>query len=94
MMNKLAIVLLLLLCFGIVCNHALPSVHAAETLDASPKVYYKYLIIVPDDESWVNALQPFIEWKTREGLCYYEDFPANCLPVKLTNLTEISNIYG
>jgi len=87
-------VLLLVLCFGMVSNYALPSVHAAETLDASPKAYYKYLIIVPDDENWINALQPFIDWKTREGLLYYEDFPANCLPVKLTNLTEISSIYG
>ena len=77
-----------------VCNSALPSVHAVETFDASPRVYYKYLVIVPDDESWVNVLQTFIDWKTREGLLYYEDFPVNCLPVKLTNLTEISNIYG
>lgn len=60
----------------------------------SETFYYKYLIIVPDNESWFSTLQPFVEWKTREGLQYFSGFPANCIPVKVTNLTEISNSYG
>jgi hypothetical protein len=36
------------------------------------KTYYKYLIIVPDNAAWISALQPYIDWKTREGLQYYQ----------------------
>lgn len=94
-MRKFAFIILFSLCVGTFSIEFLPSIHAQETAKAnSETAYYKYLIIVPDNESWINALQPFIQWKTREGLQYATDFPANCLPIKLTNLTEISSLYG
>ncbi len=69
--------------------------YVTEASASSPETfYYKCLVLVPDNESWLSALQPFVEWKTREGLQYFSDFPANCVPVKVTNLTEISNSYG
>jgi len=94
-MRKYALVILFSIFIGSLSNGLLHSVHAQEiTIADSEKMYYKYLIIVPDNESWINTLQPFIEWKTREGLHYFSDLPANCLPTKLTNLTEISTQYG
>jgi len=94
-MRKLAILLLiLLLCGGTACSRIPPLVHAQEAEASSSGPYYKYIIIVPDDESWIGALQPFVEWKTREGLQYSGGYPVNCQPVKVANLTEVSSAYG
>ena len=57
-------------------------------------LYYKFLIIVPDNKEWIDALKPFLEWKIREGGYYSADLPSNCLPVKVVNLTEIEAKYG
>ena len=56
--------------------------------------YYKFLIIVPDNKEWIDALKQFIEWKIREGGYYSSDLPSDCLPVKVVNLTEIEAKYG
>jgi hypothetical protein len=93
-MKKIALLILLSLCMGTIFNRVLPPVYADEIQSATSAPFYKYLIIIPDNESWMKTLQPFVDWKTREGLHYFSDFPANCLPVKVTNLTEITNLYG
>ncbi len=93
-MRKLAILLIMLLCGGTACSRIPPITRAQGAEASSSGPYYKYLIVVPDDESWIGALHPFVEWKTREGLQYSSGYPVNCQAVKVANLTEISRTYG
>jgi len=93
-MQKTTPVLMFIITLGSLQLLAMPMTNAKVTTASSPKTFYKYLIIAPNNASWINALKPFTSWKTREGLQFYGDYPANCVPVKLTNLTEISDAYG
>lgn len=55
-MRKLAILLLMLLCGGTACSRIPPIARAQGAEASSSGPYYKYLIVVPDDESWIGAL--------------------------------------
>lgn len=70
------------------------NVFSTRKFSGEDKVFYKLLLIVPDDPEWMEALKPFLEWKIREGGYYSSDLPSNCLPVKVVNLTEIEAVYG
>ena len=93
-MRKTAFVILVLLFSASLNTATAPLARARETSASGTGTFYKYLIIVPDNQSWIDTLQPLIEWKTREGLHYFSDLPEDCLPIKLVNLTEISSAYG
>lgn len=94
-MKRIAALVLLVLSLVGLFGNASRFAHAGQmAADGSETEYCKYLVIVPDDESWVSALKPFVEWKTREGLYCEDGLPASCVPIKLTNLTGIASIYG
>ncbi|MCJ7470958.1 hypothetical protein MUO74_10810, partial [Candidatus Bathyarchaeota archaeon] len=81
--------IILLFCLGTVSAGILPSMAKHQTSADTSTQFFKYLIIIPDNEDWLNTITPLIDWKTREGLHIDSEFPADCLPVKVTNLTEI-----
>ena len=86
--------IILLFCLGTVSAGILPSMAKHQTSADTSTQFFKYLIIIPDNEDWLNTITPLIDWKTREGLHIDSEFPADCRPVKVTNLTEIASIYG